>query len=434
MRWPTGSDPVGLFWGNGLTNNENKAHYGDRNAGCRLNLLPLSRGQRDHADGSDAGMRRRWDLIIVVAVVVGLLVVAAVRMPSLWGDRSALRMDPAYMQHQKGQIVVEVPELYELLNILVAISPTGQTGPGGYPREHSYYKAVMDWFLPFRDHPLVSVVEKQFNNGYGGMRGSCFAYRFEGDGIVPSYYGEYGGFCEEHRREFEKFARESKFREFYQQNEAFYAEWVRTYRERVDLGGMWRWLETEFPARSDSMRVAVSPLSGGSHNTVGYRDLASGYREIVMFVSHPQEYENPNRPPAVASAMALSGVFTEIDHNYVNPMSDKYRAELKATMPKVGDWNRPPEWANAESYYNSAYATFNEYLTWAAFLVYAAERYDAPTFEQVTKEHVRVMEYRGFVKYDEFQRRLMALYQERNSGETLADLYPQLLEMVRGMN
>jgi hypothetical protein len=89
-------------------------------------------------------------------------------------------------------------------------------------------------------------------------------------------------------------------------------------------------------------------------------------------------------------------VFSEIDHNYVNPVSDKYKKEINKIM---GDEHRS-KWIKANGdgkYYGTGYKVFNEYMTHAVYLIYTNEFYSA-------------------------------------ADQTITDLYPKMLEWSKSMN
>ena len=62
--------------------------------------------------------------------------------------------------------------------------------------------------------------------------------------------------------------------------------------------------------------------------------------------------------------------FTEIDHGYVNPATDRYTAEVNQAMPDIKAWNSTK--FNQEAY-ATPYETFNEYMTFAAYSLFLSE-------------------------------------------------------------
>lgn len=101
---------------------------------------------------------------------------------------------------------------------------------------------------------------------------------------------------------------------------------------------MWRRLEEEFPARYDTYAVVFFPLIGASHNTIRFED--EGFRECVMFVGGPDILAGQVDNPAREEAFLSRHVFTEIDHNYVNPVSAQYEVEIARALSDLDEWNR----------------------------------------------------------------------------------------------
>src|SRR5690606_2091926 len=130
----------------------------------------------------------------------------------------------------------------------------------------------------------------------------------------------------------EDFARQSGFRKFYKSNAAYYARQIKRQKELMPVRNMWQWLEEKFPGtKYQSYKIVFSPLIGGSHSTQNfvayYED--SFFKESVMFVCGPDRYDQSAELSEKQKEGLLSGiVFTEIDHNYVNRVSYKFRKTI----------------------------------------------------------------------------------------------------------
>ena len=124
---------------------------------------------------------------------------------------------------------------------------------------------------------------------------------------------------------------------------------------------------------------------------------------------------------------------TEIDHNYVNPVSDKYKKELNELM---GENNRS-KWTggSASNSYQSGFKVFNEYMTHAVYLLFTRQKL-TPEEQQIieTSKIDGMNNRRKFIKFDLFYEKLGQLYDKRNPGETLTELYPQIIEWCRTEN
>jgi hypothetical protein len=187
----------------------------------------------------------------------------------------------------------------------------------------------------------------------------------------------------------------------------------------VDPHDMRAWLENEFSARPGSARVIVSPLMAHFHWTTLYKS------EQRIWLKAPE-------PDAVATASALDrmrfarSVFTEVDHAYVNPVSATMDAEIAEAFGATAHWATTQAAAN----YPTAELLFNEYMTWAVFLLYAAERLGAEDFSRIKEQTVSMMvRGRGFHAFDAFADKAIAL--RRTSDINVEAMIPGLIAWSR---
>jgi hypothetical protein len=103
-------------------------------------------------------------------------------------------------------------------------------------------------------------------------------------------------------------------------------------------------------------------------------------------------------------------VFTEIDHNYINPLSDKYLEEINTFIGDLEKWNNMKY-----RDYPSAVSTFNEYMTYAFYTLYVMDSYNQEDAELIIKRCEEVMHNRGFIQFSEFNQKLMSLYAKDNN-------------------
>ncbi len=328
-----------------------------------------------------------------------------------------------YIRKNKGKALVEIPEVFELANIAIAISEEGLKHPNRVRKQGEYYQRVLEHFTPFKDHPLIAEPDIHWNFTYQ-FRDNAACYAFDGDKIVHA--GIYRqmrtpNLFKKHLAKAEDFAKTSGFRKFYRENHAFYQEQLQRYRQKVPIRSMWTWLEERFPARHDCYKVIFSPLLGASHETRNFSD--KGFSETIMFVSGPGEGDDYS--DAVGRAMVARAVFTEIDHNYVNRLTTMHIGPVNEAFADLDKWNK-------QSGYRSSEGAFNEYMTWAAFILYAHDSYDAETFKTVN-ERVgdQMVDSRKFVRFRQFSDQLLKLYLVQSEGRSIVDLYPDILDWAR---
>jgi len=124
-----------------------------------------------------------------------------------------------------------------------------------------------------------------------------------------------------------------------------------------------------FPNRYHTYRIVISPLINGFHSTMHVNSGSSN--ECIMFICGPNVVNAGKYSPKEWEGLYSGIVFTEIDHNYINPLSENYKEELSKTF---GD----PRWIKKDSQaagYGNGTAYFNEYFTHAVFLLYIKDYY-----------------------------------------------------------
>jgi hypothetical protein len=333
--------------------------------------------------------------------------------------------DTDYMKTHKDTVQIEIPEVYELANIAIAITDYGLENPNAVRKKGEYYERVKNHFLSHRSHPLISKIEfsgKQLFSRYYGFRENSARYRFDRDrivlsGIYPTRWSWFPDIFSDHLNLVEDFARATRFREFYRDNQSFYEEQIKRYREVVPVKRMWGWLENQFPERYDSCKVIFSPLIGGSHST--QHCAGEDFREMILFVSGPSF--SLDVADEVREGLLSRVVFTEMDHNYVNPRTWDFWYQMGAAFHRMKRWNR-------QSGYRNPPATFNEYMTWAVFLLYADDVYEKPAFSEIRCITTDIMvKRRKFIGFEEFSEKLLQLYHNRDEGQRIPDLYPGIL-------
>ena len=351
-----------------------------------------------------------------------------------------------YMTSHEGQVGFDIPETYELANIIWTISPTGQRARDLY-KDGAYYRKVMDYFKPYLNHPLFAALDlpdSMYAKSYYDFRENSFAFNFRDPNLGADntkmlfngpYYYVYGDELADSslfgklKPLVEDFASKSKFRQFFKDNFPFYQQEITRQKELLPVKQMWQWLEKEFPkSKFQSYRVVFSPLIGGSHSTQQYATpLKPGwYTEAVMFICGTGRYDNQKNLTEKQKEGMMSGiVFTEIDHNYINQVTNKYALKIDSIFQRRAYWARA---GNSSDYYESPASVFNEYMTHAAFCLYISENYDKPTADYVIGEREDLMvDRRNFIRFREFNRELLKL-RTAHKELTLQELYPLILE------
>lgn len=344
------------------------------------------------------------------------------------------RFSKDFIAQNRGTYKVFCPEVHELVNIAVALTKAGREDDNMVKKGHAYYKRVMQHFDPFRNHALIDTLnryisempgEDPYGFYYNIRMGACM-YTFDKDKIVNVSPYNQMAFGARNELEgliplFEDFAKTSGFKSFYKTNGACYENLVTSYQKWVPVHKMWKWVEARFPQRYDAYKVYFSPLVGGAHSTQKFTD--NGYSETVMFIDAPT-LEDATLTEKEKEAAFSRVVFTEIDHNYVNPTTEKF-PEISTLLQPLDCWN------NGAQGYPDPVSTFNEYMTWAVFTLYLYDNFDENVFKKHNETEARFMaEGRGFVKFREFNGFVLEWY-KNNPGKPLETLYPEVIGWLK---
>ena len=181
------------------------------------------------------------------------------------------------------------------------------------------------------------------------------------------------------------------------------------------------------PRKLDVLLMAATlPLAGNLTSVAQtppstQRFTTGGLRETIMFIAGPDIVQN-TADERLRTAELERLVFTEIDHNYVNPGTDRHQQRVKDVFRNVGFWN-------ADVNYRSAVATFNEYMTWAVFNVYARDTYDSATAAAFRESVIRSMvQQRKFLKFREFEQIVMEVSAASGPQPCIPNLYGEILD------
>ena len=346
--------------------------------------------------------------------------------------------DPAYQAGHRGKTVVEVPEVYELVNIAIAISPFGQGDRDMVYHDSPYYTAVQTYFAPYVDHPLIKRVDamlRQDRMDYFPFKMNGYAFVFDADGrIVRSPVYDRTGFAGSldnamlpYLEDLQDFANVSGFRAFYREHQDLYRKQIRFFEEEAQVARISTWLGERFPSVTpyDGVKIVFSPLVAYNQSLTTLE--ADGYRELQPHVNYPYG-ANRGLTPQGAAIERSAILFTEMNHGFINPVAEKYREQIAKALTDRATW---ADDTKAPGNYPGAEALFDEYMNWALVSLYYR---DLMTDEDFAISHAAVVgnmqDGRGFLRFAEFDAQLLRLYAARKPGQTIEDLYPAMLDWV----
>ncbi len=337
-----------------------------------------------------------------------------------------------YMVANNGKWSVEVPEVQELVHIIFAITDKGLADLDLVDHETDYYQRVMVHFMPFKNENIVQILGRKLkgsgNGAYARIKMDACGFYFSDnkivkDSIYPQLNWDSKNYLEKYIPEIEAFAKKTHFKTFFQENRPYYDSLLVLAKQQLHIDKQWAWLEKRFPNRYNHYRITFSPLVNGSHSTNRFEKR--DFKQTVMFICAP--FQNAQLSSKIVEGLMTKIVFTEIDHNYVNPITDKYRKEIDAIFNNRSKWASSD---NAKSY-GSPYSVFNEYMTYAVFSLYASEIFNENDFKQLMQRtENQMVKNRGFDKFIEFNQQMLTLYKSQ-SPQTIEALYPLILDWCK---
>jgi hypothetical protein len=350
-------------------------------------------------------------------------------------DIPAARFSQAYQNEHRGRTVVLVPEVYELVNIAIALTDFAAENQGLVVTDTEYHARVMERFASVRAHPFVQALDAEMRaNDFVYFRHKMNAYAFDFDGsgaIVRSAVYDRTGFRGDrentllpHLALMQSFADASNFREFYTAEQPFYESQIAYLRDNADTAGITAWLQGNFPGvrAYDGVKIIFSPLVGGNQSLTTFDN--DGYRELQPHVNFPYYSTEGLSPEANAIARA-NILFTEMNHGFINAPAEANAGAIEAAIGERAFWADDTKAART---YGGDGSLFNEYMNWGLVSLYHYDRMNEAdrAISRAQVEHM-MTEGRGFRQFAPFNAFLVDAYANRQPGQTLADLYPAII-------
>ena len=342
-----------------------------------------------------------------------------------------------YGQTEKGAeapearkiVDIEIPEVYELSNIILALTDYGIADEWEVQKKTDYYKDVLQYFSPVKDHALLDSVNysRAKWDYYLAFRTDAVAYSFDENNRLKK---DFDFATQPGLNPFGKnlsltndFVEKSNFREFYARNRPFYERLVNNYEDYNFIKETFEFLDarvgkSEEPSRpAQYKKIILSPLvyRMNCHRRLSEQVVADFPSALEDFINGTGDNENLEE-----RLNSNHLVFTEIGHGYINPITSRYK-ELVAANFNTGYWDKGSGYEGVNS--------FNEYMTWAVYELFLEER-----FPDYAKRLSTFWQYqnasRGFFAQNLFSEKVKELY-KNNRGKKFEDLYKPLLEWTK---
>lgn len=344
-----------------------------------------------------------------------------------------------YVTSHDQKSFVEIPQVYELFNIISALTAYGRKDNGLIIKNTKYYEQVLQWFDAYKDEPVVKKTEQILAGNlmaFVPLKMDAYAFEMNGNGKITQskVYDRINtgrvNTLKPFLAELQSFSDKSGFQRFYKENTSFYNDQIRIYKDSIGLQEMQKWLTYHFPsAKYNSFKVIFSPLAGNIQSAAWFEN--NGFKEAQAHVNFPYRNIEDEKDFSVAALKVKDGniVFTELNHSFINPEGKKpsYQKSLAKAFSDLSVWNEKTK--PAGQYYNNAYACFNEYMNWGLtslrYLDYAPAAEQGKLIANIEKKQSEI---RGFKKFGLFNQYLIKIYRNRAKGQTIADLYPLIVK------
>jgi len=367
------------------------------------------------------------------------------------GGKPNLIITADYIKKYNDKISIEVPEVSELVNVLMALHPDAEKEGNMFQTDLPYYRRVKKHFAKFLSHPALDTIKK-YISGLHRMEGSneelfsensykyyyalkmnacSYSYNANGNIVLTGALREMarGWNAFDPMKDlnvFEQFADESGFREFYRNNISYYDSLIALYRTLNPMKKMKAWLDKTFQRSYGSYVVYFSPLVNGAHST--QRIVKDDFSQTCMFICPSSRSENVSLKMNELQNSRV--VFTEIDHNYVNPVTVEYLDKVNAAFSHREKWAV----GEATNSYNTPFMVFNEYMTFAVYSLYVNDHFSSKELTEFLPHMEKQMsEQRGYVRFKEFNRTLLEKYRKQ-SGISIKELYDYILQWSQAEN
>ena len=348
-----------------------------------------------------------------------------------------------YKKEHDGKTFIEIPEPYELVNIIMAITPRGIKDSNTISHDAAYYPAMMQYFSPFKNHRMVTVMDSLLKaDAYYDIKMDAYSIAFRGDKLErKTEYDRISWGSENtilpYLSLIEDFAKKSKFSTFYKQNKPFYDRLIRAYRDSLGVSQMQEWLNNNFPkTRYNCFKIIFSPLVNADQSTTDFE--SNGFKEGQPHVNFPDYWYNAKTSKLSPKSINIHRgniVFTELNHLFENPEFEKNQKNIDDFMAIQLNLVFFEDKTKSAGAYSNPLSCVEEYMNWALVSLRFMDigpKEDYENFFTNVENNQQIR--RGFIQFKAFNRFLIKTYQERAKGQTVADLYPQIIGWFREHN
>ncbi|MDD7913726.1 DUF4932 domain-containing protein [Polaribacter ponticola] len=298
----------------------------------------------------------------------------------------------------------------------------------------AYYKSVLGNFSSYRDHDIVERFNKFINQKHDYfLRTNGITYNLEYNNKITKsnqynravYNDKNPNYLYPYLEGLQDFAVKTNFKKFYNSNKEYYRSVVTEIKSEIDIPNMLIWLQENFPdIKYEYHNIIVSPLTGNTQGIIMYDN--NNFKELQIHIGLPHVN---NTKVSRQSELIVKGdiIFSELNHGYLNKEADKYLKEINKALNSKRNLLVTNKYG--VGYYGRSSELFKEYMNWGLVALRYIDNCPKEDLELLMEKNIAYMkEKRGFKVYDKFQKNLVSLYLKLDKKETVADLYPQIIE------
>lgn len=362
-----------------------------------------------------------------------------VHVAKLFAQDNTVNFNTDYRKNNDNTVLIEIPEVQELTLIMMAITEKGLKDSNMVNHTSRYHQEVLNHFLPYKDHQAIKTFNALLDESliyYILLSSNAYGFKFDGQQLkrtkVYNFPAKGVGTIEIeedpialYANEIEDFAKLSGFRTFYNNNQPYYKSIIADYEKYAAIDQQKKWLEGKFDYKINSYKVLTSGLIGGINATQTFE--SNGFKEMLLYLpvikQHVDQTEDLNR------ALNARVIFTEIDHNYVGPLSESFQAKIDPVFSNRALWVDASN--KSTNHYPNPIKVYDEYLTWGLFILYIldTEPKNTTLLNKVTAHVNDKMKQKGFPKSKEFNEELVRLYR---INKNINFIYDGILDWSKG--
>ncbi len=328
--------------------------------------------------------------------------------------------------YSQRNLKIELTESYELGNILLALTKYGKADPLDVQKVSPYYNEIISFFEPVKNHPLLESINYSRKDWekFLGFRTDTYAFSFDQNGNLKRNYPFNSFGPEEVDKNLElinDFVQQSNYRNFYSEHKNFYKQLISNYKEYYYIDKSFLFLDQFAPNKKgksgSNYVIAISPLVGGQNC---HRDIDS--LTTVDFPNIGEDLILGKMNGNIAGRIIDNhSIFTEMNHGYVNPISEKY-SNLITKNFDLKKWDKESGYSGINS--------FNEYMTWAVYDLFISDIFPKEKTDSISSIYWKQNATRGFIAQNLFSKKLLELH-NKNKSSKLEELYTPMLKWCK---